>query len=151
TTTTTSPTTTAPAPGLQPAIVHLTTATPVAAAKAELSVVKEPHFIATFSNRGAELVSFKLKDYRAQDGSPLELVKARDASRNDYPFAIEARDPNLSRRLDTALYAVTQRTDKGATVVDYRYSDGSINVTKTFRVTSDYPFDFSISVAPAIP
>ena len=151
TTTTTSPTTTAPAPELQPAVVHLTTATPVAAAKAELSVVEEPHFIATFSNRGAELVSFKLKDYRAQDGSPLELVKARDASRNDYPFSIEARDTNLSRRVDTALYAVTQRTEKGATVLDYRYSDGAISVAKTFRITSDYPFDFSISVTPAVP
>ena len=151
TTTTTSPTTTSPAPELQPAVVQLTTATPVAAAKPELSVVEEPHFIATFSNRGAELVSFKLKDYRAQDGSPLELVKARDASRNDYPFAIEARDTNLSRRVDTALYAVTQRTEKGSTVLDYRYSDGAISVAKTFRITSDYPFDFSISVTPAVP
>jgi YidC/Oxa1 family membrane protein insertase len=151
TTTTTSPATTTSAPVAEPAVVHLTTATPVAATKPELSVVDEPRFIATFSNRGAELVSFKLKDYRAKDGSPLELVKARDASRIDYPFAIVTRDPNLNRRIDTALYAVTQRTEKGATVLDYRYSDGSISVAKTFRITSEYPFDFSISVTPPIP
>ena len=150
--TTAATTTSAPsAPVAQPAVVHLTTATPVAATKPELTVVEEPHFIATFSNRGAELVSFKLKDYRAKDGSPLELVKARDASRSDYPFAIETRDPSLARRLDTALYAVAQRADKGATVLDYRYSDGAISVAKTFRITSEYPFDFSIGVTPPTP
>jgi YidC/Oxa1 family membrane protein insertase len=138
-----------PAPVAQPS--SIVKAAPVAATKAELNVVEEPHFIVTFSNRGAELVSFKLKDYRSKDGSPLELVKARDASRSDYPLAIVARDPNLTRRLDTALYAVTQRSEKGATVLDYRYSDGAISVAKTFRISSEYPFDFSIGVTPPVP
>src|SRR5229473_3327425 len=52
TTTTTSPATTTPAPVAEPVVVHLTTAAPVAATKPEISVVEEPHFIATFSNRG---------------------------------------------------------------------------------------------------
>jgi YidC/Oxa1 family membrane protein insertase len=156
-TTTSAPskTSTSTAPSL-PSTVSKTTpvavaATPVAAAAVQLTVVDEPNFVATFSNRGAELVSFKLKGYRAKDGSPLELVKGRDPSHADYPFAVETRDVNLSRRLDTALYAVNTRDDKAARVIEYRYSDGGLSVTKTFRVTSDYPFDFAVNVAPAIP
>jgi YidC/Oxa1 family membrane protein insertase len=149
-------TSTAPSASL-PSTVSKTTpaavavATPVAAAAVQLTVVDEPNFVATFSNRGAELVSFKLKGYRAKDGSPLELVKGRDPSHADNPFAIETRDVNLTRRLDTALYAVTTRDDKAARVIEYRYSDGGTSVTKTFRVTSDYPFDFAVNVTPAIP
>src|SRR6185436_997465 len=66
-------------------------------------------------------------------------------------FAIETRDLNLTRRLDNALFAVNQRSDHGATVIDYRYSDGALTVTKTFRVTTEYPFDFAVNVTPPIP
>src|SRR5207248_10781455 len=82
---------------------------------------------------------------------PLELVKAHDLTRGDFPFALETRDPNLTRRLDTAFYAVAQRNEKNANVLEYRYSDGSFNVTKTFRLGAEYPFDFSVAVNPPIP
>ena len=62
-----------------------------------------PDFVAQFSNRGAELVSFQLTHYKAKpsdknDQTIVELVKEREPSRTDYPFAIEANDAQLQRR-----------------------------------------------------
>ena len=124
---------------------------PVAASRVELTQIKRAGFIATFSNHGAQLVSFKLTNYK-QDGQPVELVKARDANRTDFPFAIEASNPNLTRALNSALYAVNHFEEKGQEVIEYRYAgaDG-FAATKTFRFPGDYLFDFSVNVTPAIP
>ena len=53
---------------------------PVAAAAQTISTITSPDFVAKFSNRGAELVSFQLTDYKAKDGkTTVELVKSRDS------------------------------------------------------------------------
>ena len=124
---------------------------PVAASAEQQTIVEGSDYVARFSNRGGELVSYRLKLYTGKSKEPLELVKARDASRSDFPFALETRDGNLTRRLDTALYAMTKRIDRGATILEYRYADRGISVTKTFKLGTDYPFDFAVSVTPAIP
>ena len=112
------------------------------------TIVDRDDFTARFTNRGGELVSFRLKHYRAKDGSPLELVKAREAERSDFPFAIVTREARLEQHLNTALYALTERTEKNVRVLEYRYSDGATSVVKTFRVGSEYQFDFAVSVTP---
>jgi YidC/Oxa1 family membrane protein insertase len=131
-----------------------TAAAPVVASRVQLTTVDEPDFTAVFSNRGAQLVSFKLKKYQQRHGKgPVELVRGRPASRTDFPFAIETRDANLSRRLNSALYAVTERTDRGARLIEFRYAgpDG-IAVTKTFRFANQpHLFDFAVAVLPATP
>src|SRR5256885_11901378 len=95
---------------------------PIAASAEKQTVVEGHDFVARFSNRGGELVSYRLKRYTGKSKEPLELVKGRDFERADFPFAIETRDVNLTRRLDTALYALTQRNEKNANVLEYRYS-----------------------------
>jgi len=147
-TTTTTTTSTAPAPTVAAAPVTLP---PVAASAVTVTTVDTPNFIARLSNRGGEIVSFQLKRYTAKDGSPVELIKSRDASRTDFPFAIEAVDAELAQRANAALYEVADRTDKGARVVEYRWSDGRVGVTKTFRFTDEYLFDFDVAVTPHTP
>jgi YidC/Oxa1 family membrane protein insertase len=146
---TTTTTTSAPVE-LAPAAVPARIA-PIAANAESQTIVEGKEFTARFSNRGGELVSYRLKHYRAKDGSPLELVKSRDAGRSDYPFALVTRDASLEERLNSALYAITQRAEKDVHVIEYRYSNGAINVVKTFRVGKEYPFDFAVNVTPAIP
>ena len=155
-TTATTSTSTPPPPGPPPAVFVKVTPiprTPIGATQLQYTSVQRPGFIARFSNRGAELVSFQLTGYKTKDGKAnVELVKARDMSRTDFPFAIEGRDGALAARLNTALYAVKQFEEKGDTVVEYSYAgaDG-IAATKTYRFHSDYLFDFSVAVAPPTP
>ena len=124
--------------------------TPLAATRVELTTITRPGFVATFSNRGAELVSFKLTNYKQGDAL-VELVKARDPSRTDFPFDIEARDGALAARLNSALYAVNHYQEKGEEVIEYRYAANGVAATKTFRFPDGYLFDFSVSITPATP
>jgi YidC/Oxa1 family membrane protein insertase len=128
----------------------------VAATAQTITKIDSPDFVAKFSNRGAELVSFQLTHYKAKpsdkkDQSNVELVKEREPNRTDYPFAIEATDANFMHRANAALYAVREFDDKGAHVVEYRWSDGAHAVTKTFRFTGEYLFNFNVSVTPPLP
>ncbi|HUP62318.1 MAG TPA: membrane protein insertase YidC [Thermoanaerobaculia bacterium] len=130
------------------------TTEPVSAQLVQLSVVDTPEFHAVLSNRGAQLVSFKLKKYPEKGSTrPVDLVKAREPNRIDYPFSIQGRDAALTNRLNAALYAVTDTTDaKGQRAIVYRWSDGRITSTKTFRFTQQpYRFDFSVQIAPPVP
>ncbi|HEU4522793.1 MAG TPA: membrane protein insertase YidC, partial [Thermoanaerobaculia bacterium] len=125
--------------------------TPVVASGVEETVVEAPDYIARFTNRGAQLVSFQLKNYKLRNGSNVELVKARPPSSLDYPFAIVARQGAIARRLNSALYAVQEHEERGTRVIEYRYTgpDG-VGASKTFRVTPDFVIEFSIEVRPAI-
>lgn len=116
----------------------------------------QDEFTAIFSNRGGELISFRLNGYEArphQKGTPpVELVKEREPGRTDYPFAIESADAAFTRRANSALYQVTERNDGLTHAVDYRWSDGQSTVLKSFRFTKgEYLFKFSVSVTPPRP
>ncbi|HEV8434930.1 MAG TPA: membrane protein insertase YidC [Thermoanaerobaculia bacterium] len=133
-------------PSVAPPAMHA--AAPVSGTTLKQSVVDMPEFTAVFSNRGAELVSFKLKHYTTSDKQPVELVKGRDAGRTDFPFSITTKGQNP---FNSALYAVNERDDHGVRVIDYRYSDGHTTVTKTFRVGPEFQFDFAVNVVPPTP
>ena len=147
-TATTSTTTTAPPTVAAAAPV---TIPPAAASAVTVTTIDTPNFTARLSNRGAEMISFQLKRYTAKDGSPVELVKARDPNRTDFPFAIEAADGAFMQRANSALYEVADRNDRGVRIVQYRWSDGRVSVAKTFRFTDEYLFDFDVAVTPHTP
>ena len=131
-------------------------AQPIAAAAQTITTIDTRDFVARFSNRGAELVSFQLAHYKAKpssktDQSKVELVKDREANRTDFPFAIEGPDANFIRLANSALYAVREFDEKGAHVIEYRWSDGAHTVTKTFRFTGEFLFNFAVSVTPPTP
>ncbi|MBV8517792.1 MAG: membrane protein insertase YidC [Acidobacteria bacterium] len=127
----------------------------VSATRVQPSVFRnDGEYVATFSNRGAQLVSFKLLRYKQKHSRDVvELVKARAATRTDFPFSIEAQDAAFARRVNSALYAVSEREERGRHVIEYRYSDGAVSVTKTFRLDmlQPYLFDFAISINPPVP
>jgi YidC/Oxa1 family membrane protein insertase len=154
TTATTSATATTPATA--PAVAaSAPIATPVSGERAQMTVVETPDFRAVFSNRGAQLVSFQLRKYeRKKSKQPVDLVKERPRARSEYPFTIVPHQstPDL-HRLNRVLYAVSEREEKGERVIEYRYSDGRISVTKTFRFNPLEPFlfDFSVDIDPPVP
>jgi YidC/Oxa1 family membrane protein insertase len=142
----------APAPA---AISASTPVTPVAATSAQNTVVDDPQFRAVFTNRGAQLISFQLKNYnRKQSRELVDLVKARSRNRTDYPFTIVPHKNNADlNRLNSVLYAVSDRQEKGQRVIEYTYSDGRVAAKKTFRFTPNEPFlfDFAVNVNPPVP
>ena len=122
---------------------------PVSETQVRYTVIENSSYSATFSNRGAQLVSFKLKNYKAKDGKPVDLVRAREPRRTDFPFAIEAQNANVAAKLNSALYAVQSRD---AHTVEYRYADATgLSATKTFRIAQEYLIDFAVQVSPATP
>ncbi len=128
---------------------------PVSAERVQTSTIDTDAFTAVFSNRGAQLVSFRLKDYERKDqpGEEVDLVRSRPADRTDYPFMVVGRDAALASRLNAALYSVTDLSDRGVRILEYRYSDGQTTARKTFRFdpTRPYLFDFATNITPAMP
>jgi len=149
---TTSTTSAAPAPVAPVATPAITTpAANVSASTQQFTRVETPDFIAVFSNRGAEMVSFQLKRYRAKSGGNVELVKARPAGRTDFPFSIAAANRQVADQLNGALWAVSESHEGANTVIDYRYAGNGVSATKTFRVGPEYLFHFATAVNPAVP
>ena len=151
TATTTTSTTATSTPAVSAPIVQ-----PVEDSAEKKTIIDTNDFIARFSNRGGQLVSFELLHYKAKPSSKtdtknVDLVKEREAGRTDYPFAIEATDPAFTKRANSALYTVREADEKGAHVIEYRGSDGAHSVTKTCRFTKEYLFNFAVSVVPPIP
>lgn len=119
---------------------------PVAATSQIVSTIDEPAFTAKFSNAGAQLVSFKLKGYKRHNGELVELVKDRIPAAADYPFAIQTADREFNAKVNHALFAVQEIDAPGAKILEYRYAADGVEVTKTFRVTSEYRFDFAVKM-----
>jgi YidC/Oxa1 family membrane protein insertase len=129
------------------------TTTPVAAEREQHTVVDTPEYRAVLTNRGAQLISFRLKRYNhKKTKQPEELVKAREPNRTDYPFTIVPGDRALLP-LNSALYSVSDEVQaNGERIVQYRYSNGHVTANKTFRFSKrPYLFDFAISVTPPSP
>jgi YidC/Oxa1 family membrane protein insertase len=89
--------------------------------------------LAVFSNRGAQLLSYRVKEVTGRDGQPLEMVRARAAG--SYPFALT--DPSgAPLPINDALFAV-EGPERGQTgtseVVRFAYSGDAGAATKEFR------------------
>jgi YidC/Oxa1 family membrane protein insertase len=145
-------TTTSQAASPKPAAPVAINTAPTNETKLAMPAIETPDYVARFSNRGAELVSFQLKRYTTNDGHLVELVKAREPSRTDYPFAIESNNTALAQQLNAALWSVADRVENNRRVVEFRYANGGIAAVKTFKfLPGEYLFTFDVTLSPAIP
>jgi len=86
-----------------------------------------------FSNRGAVVRSWVLKDYRDNVNKPLELVYQPALTRVPAPFAIEVKGQTLATDPNKALFK-TERSSDGLEV-SFQFSDGRALTKKSFRFT----------------
>ena len=98
-------------------------------------VVDGESFRAVFSNRGAELISWQLKDY-LEDGQPVELIPRDLPAEEPWPFALLFEEEDVTRRAHTALYRSSHREiyleDRAETLV-FEFEDATgLSVTKRF-------------------
>ena len=121
---------------------------PVAAAREERVVVETDAFRATFTNRGAQLLSLVLKEHRGPDGKGLDLVRRRAGQ--PYPFTLV--DPaGGALPLDQALYAVERAGTPAAPEVAFRYRGPQGDAVKRFRFRGEEVFDVEATVGGGKP
>ena len=125
-----------------------TVSEPAKAAAAESeTVVENDLYRITFSNRGAQVKSWILKNYRDDKGNPLELVNTLAASKYGYPLSLWSYDPNLRKKLNDALYVASATGEQHPpNSLTFAYSDGGTIVHKTFSFDHSYVVKAETSV-----
>ena len=102
-------------------------------------VVETTTVRATFTNRGGRLLHWVLKEYRNDNGEPLDLVPQTIGPDAVKPFSLVVDDPAVTERINNGLYRVSVPGNVDATATpqtltfEMSASDG-LSVTKTFAV-----------------
>jgi len=145
-----------------PASVNAPALTPSAgitkqAASETETVIENDLYRITFTNRGAQVKSWILKNFGndTQNG-PLDLVNSAAAEKYGYPLSLWTYDETIRKRLSSALYVLSSdnpvKTEKiGATLtapatVTFEYSDQDLSVRKTFSFGHTYVVNVETSV-----
>jgi YidC/Oxa1 family membrane protein insertase len=111
------------------------------------TVVENELYRITFSNRGAEVRSWVLKNTKDNDGKPLDMVHDGASKQFGYPLSLHTYDSGVTKSLADALYvpSATGNLQSPATL-SFDYSAGNIKVHKTFTFGADYVIHAEASV-----
>ncbi len=138
------------AAGLPAAVSPAAAASSVAAvqAPAELTTVVENElYRITFTNRGGQVTSWVLKQYKDSDGKPLNIVHTDAAKVFGYPLSLYTYDAALTTGLSQALYVPSATGNLAAPAsLTFKYSDGATQVTKTFSFDETYVLHADVEV-----
>ncbi len=119
----------------------------VQAAAEATTVVENELYRIEFTNRGAQVHSWILKRFTDNEGKPLDLVHETAAAQFGYPLSLYTSDAPLNTKLQQALYVPSVKdtlTVPGS--LTFTYSDGSLNVTKTFSFDETYVLHADVQV-----
>ena len=129
----------------------------VSEANAREIVVETTKVRAVFSNRGATIVHWILKEFRNDAGEPLDLVPGGVGNDTIKPFTLSVDDQGVSARLRDAIYRVTvdgnpvaDRVDATAspqTIVFESAAADGFHVRKSFTLE---PTSYVIGFAAAV-
>jgi YidC/Oxa1 family membrane protein insertase len=117
-------------------------------------VVETETVQAVFTNRGARLLHWRLKDYHDEQGTPVDLVPSGLVEDEQRPFSLQLDDAQLTARVNTSRYRVAGDADGrlDATsrpgVLTFEFQDAAgLRVIKRFTFEpSAYIVDFSANV-----
>jgi YidC/Oxa1 family membrane protein insertase len=118
------------------------TAPPTGESQERTIVVDNALYHVELSNRGAVVKSWQLKQYRDDAKPPrtLDLVHPETAAKSGWPFSLVMDDPQLEKAANSGLYKISSAasTLESPTEVTFSWSDGHLEVTKTFRFADSY-------------
>jgi YidC/Oxa1 family membrane protein insertase len=111
----------------------------------------------TFTNKGAQVSSWELKNYHDDEGRPLELVSRKMAWKGLLPLSIFVPDnEKLGNKINSALFVANKeklKIDKQhrKDILIFRYNDGKgLNITKSFNFFHDsYLIDIKVQSSSA--
>jgi len=111
------------------------------------TVVENELYRITFTNRGGQVTSWILKQFKDSEGKPLNIVHTQAAEQFGFPLSLYTYDAALTAELNKALY-VPSATGKLAapTTLTFHYSDGNAQVTKTFGFDETYVLHADVQV-----
>jgi YidC/Oxa1 family membrane protein insertase len=135
-------------PGVHPGASSTAAAAPVVQASAETTTVIENElYRITFTNRGAQVSSWILKNFKDSDGKPLNIVHSQAAEQVGYPLSLYTYDGALTDGLRKALYVPSATGQVAAPAsVTFKFSDGDTQVTKTFSFDETYVLRADVQV-----
>ena len=139
----------------------------VRAATEKVIVVDSPLYRVELSNRGAVVLSWKLKKYLddQKPPRPLDLVNHDSSQQLGWPFSLMLQDPRLESQANTELYQVSaghleaqpagtssqtpsESGNFDAPVsITFHFSDGHLDVTKKLNFNQDYQLTVETSVS----
>ena len=119
----------------------------VAAAAESVTTVENDLYRIEFTNRGGQVKSWRLKKYKDSYGKPLDLVHTQAAEKFGYPLSLYTYDDTLRNGLKQALYVPSATGGLGVPgTLTYTYSNGSVQVRKTFRFDETYVVHADVQV-----
>lgn len=128
----------------QPDATAGTVAEAVAATAEEHPTIETEAVRAVFTNRGAQLVSFVLKQHPSVNSGQVEMIRLRDQA--PYAFALTRADGSPSA-LNEALFVIEKsRGMDNEEVVTFRYSGPAGQAQKRFTLRPGGLFDVEVSV-----
>ena len=89
-------------------------------------IVETSKVKAVFANKGAHLTHWILKEYRNDNGKPLDLVPEGAGANAIRPFTLTVDDQAISARLNDALYRITVNGVPAGEMVDATASPQSV-------------------------
>ena len=125
--------------------------TTVGDATAREIVVETADVEAVLTNRGARVTHWRLKKYMDSEGRPVDLVPSGLPANQVTPFALTFDDPQLTARVNEALFRVAGTSPVDATssskTLVFEYEDATgVRVRKEFVFDPrDYQVTFSVS------
>jgi YidC/Oxa1 family membrane protein insertase len=149
-----SPVPVEPSSPKEPAAAPASSAAPVLADTVERDVrIETANVIATFTNRGGRLKSWRLKHFADEKGEPVELVSHDFGDAQPLPFSLRLPDSAATRTVNSALYAISDAAVQegpisSPTDVRFEYKDSAgLSVSKQFRLEpTSYIVSFSAAV-----
>jgi YidC/Oxa1 family membrane protein insertase len=125
-----------------------TPSTPAIQATAQsTTVIENELYRITFSNRGGQVTSWILKRFKSDDGKPLDIVHTQAAEKFGYPLSLYTYEPALTTRLNKVLYVASATGNLAAPAkLTFTYSEGGLQVTKTFAFDETYVLHAEIEV-----
>ena len=123
-----------------------TTPATVAAAETTTTIENELYRI-TFTNRGAHVTSWQLKQHRDNYKQPLDLVHDQAARQFGYPLSLYTYDAATTTALSQVLYvpSATGQLPSPASLT-FKYADNGLAVTKTFSFDETYLLHADVQV-----
>ncbi len=115
-------------------------------------VIDTPLYSAVWSNKGAVLKSWRLKEYKDDDKNDLELVSQQTEDFGTFPFALHTDDPSFDSLINGSLYTFSNRKmdlmegQEGELRFQYADEEGN-RIEKIFNFQGGkYTFDVRMNV-----
>jgi YidC/Oxa1 family membrane protein insertase len=141
-------TTASPAPTATAATAA--TAPTVQAPAESTTTIENELYRITFTNRGGQVGSWILKRHKDSDGKPLDLVHHQAAQQFGYPLSLYTYDPSITAVVNNGLYIPSATGNLSAPgSLTFKFSNGNIEVTKTFSFDETYILHADVVVTRA--